>query len=50
MSNYRTPIENLYVTGMTTHPSGGIHGAPGYNTVGAICDDLDIEKWWEEED
>ena len=21
-----------------------------YNTVGAICDDLDIDKWWEEED
>ncbi len=50
MSDYRTPIENLYVTGMTCHPAGGIHGAPGYNTVGAVCDDLDIEKWWEEED
>lgn len=50
MSDYRTPIENLYITGMTTHPAGGIHGAPGYNTAGTICEDFDIDKWWEEED
>jgi phytoene dehydrogenase-like protein len=50
MSDYRTPIENLYQTGMTCHPAGGIHGGPGYNTAGVIAEDLDLDKWWEEED
>lgn len=43
---YRTPIKKLYLCGSSTHPSGGISGAPGYNAANAITDDLKINKWW----
>ena len=29
-SRYQTPIRNLYMTGASTWPGGGIHGASGY--------------------
>jgi phytoene dehydrogenase-like protein len=32
-SQYRTPIENLYLCGAGTHPGGGVTGAPGYNAA-----------------
>jgi phytoene dehydrogenase-like protein len=28
-AQYRTPIKNLYLCGSSTHPGGGIMGAPG---------------------
>ena len=28
-AQYRTPIKGLYLCGSTTHPGGGIMGAPG---------------------
>ena len=31
LSNYVTPIENLYLTGAGTHPGGSISGMPGRN-------------------
>ncbi len=33
LSDYTTPIENLFLTGASTHPGGGIFGASGYNTA-----------------
>ena len=30
-AQYKTPIDNLYLCGSSTHPGGGIHGANGYN-------------------
>ncbi len=44
---YRTPFENLYMCGASTHPSGSIGGACGYNAVQVIADDLKFKKkWW----
>jgi beta-carotene ketolase (CrtO type) len=31
IANYRTPIDNLYLTGAGTHPGGSISGMPGRN-------------------
>ncbi|WP_341525650.1 beta-carotene ketolase CrtO [Nostoc sp. UHCC 0302] len=31
LANYKTPIENLYLTGAGTHPGGSISGLPGRN-------------------
>lgn len=33
LANYRTPIANLWLTGASTHPGGGVSGAPGYITA-----------------
>jgi len=41
-SNYRTPIENLYLTGSGTHPFGGINAIPGYNTAHVVLRDRGI--------
>lgn len=30
---YATPIPNLYLCGASTHPGGGVTGAPGYNAA-----------------
>ncbi|MCA9932992.1 MAG: NAD(P)/FAD-dependent oxidoreductase [Ardenticatenaceae bacterium] len=32
-SQYRTPIDNLYLCGAGTHPGGGVTGTPGYNAA-----------------
>jgi phytoene dehydrogenase-like protein len=32
-SDYRTPIENLYLCGADTHPGGEVTGAPGHNAA-----------------
>jgi phytoene dehydrogenase-like protein len=45
-SQYRTPVQGLYLCGASTHPSGNITGAPGYNAAGVICRDLGIHPWW----
>ncbi|MBE9049380.1 NAD(P)/FAD-dependent oxidoreductase [Nostocales cyanobacterium LEGE 11386] len=31
LANYKTPIDNLYLTGAGTHPGGAISGLPGRN-------------------
>ena len=33
LANYQTPIAGLWLTGASTHPGGGVSGAPGYNTA-----------------
>lgn len=38
-SNYRTPIQNFYMCGSSTHPGGCITGAPGRNAAMAILED-----------
>ncbi|NJN53885.1 MAG: NAD(P)/FAD-dependent oxidoreductase [Anaerolineae bacterium] len=35
-SQYRTPIENLYLCGAGAHPGGGVTGAPGANAAQAL--------------
>jgi phytoene dehydrogenase-like protein len=38
-ARYRTPITNLYLCGASTHPGGGVSGAPGYNASRQILKD-----------
>jgi len=38
-SQYRTPIDGLYLCGSGTHPGGGVTGAPGYNAARRILRD-----------
>ena len=33
MSNYKSPIEGLYLCGSGAHPGGGVMGAPGYQAA-----------------
>ncbi len=40
LSNYRTPIGGLYLTGAGTHPGPAITGLPGHNTAQEILRDL----------
>lgn len=40
MSNYRGPIDGLYLTGASTHPGGGIMGAAGRNAATVLLRDL----------
>lgn len=40
MSTYRTPIRNLYMTGASTHPGGGVFAASGHNTAMVVLKDL----------
>ena len=39
LSSYRTPIENLYLTGASTHPGGGVFAASGRNTAQVVLAD-----------
>ena len=41
-SDYRTPIQGLYLCGAGTHPGGEVTGAPGHNAAHAILKDLGI--------
>jgi phytoene dehydrogenase-like protein len=40
LSQYRTPVDRLYLSGSGVHPGGGITGLPGRNTAAALIDDL----------
>ena len=49
-SQYRTPVNGLYLCGSSAHPGGNITGGPGYNAAGVICSDLGMEPWWKPKD
>jgi phytoene dehydrogenase-like protein len=38
-SQYRTPIDGLYLCGAGTHPGGGVTGAPGHNAAQKVLRD-----------
>ncbi|NGP87861.1 phytoene desaturase family protein [Fodinibius halophilus] len=40
MSEYKTPIDNLYLSSASCHPGGGVFGAAGYNAAKVILEDL----------
>ena len=40
-SDYRTPIDGLYLCGAGTHPGGEVTGAPGHNAAHAVLAKLD---------
>jgi phytoene dehydrogenase-like protein len=39
-ADYRTPIPGLYMCGASTHPGGGVTGAPGHNAAREIVKDF----------
>lgn len=39
-SNYRLPIDNMYICGASAHPGGSVSGAPGYNCARTLIADL----------
>ena len=39
-AQYRSPIKGLYICGSSTHPGGGVMGAPGRNAAIEILKDL----------
>ncbi|MBS0364730.1 MAG: NAD(P)/FAD-dependent oxidoreductase [Proteobacteria bacterium] len=39
-AQYRTPIDSMYLCGSSTHPGGGVMGAPGANAARRILRDL----------
>jgi phytoene dehydrogenase-like protein len=39
-AQYRSPIRDLWMCGSSTHPGGGVMGAPGRNAAGEILRDL----------
>jgi len=47
LSQYRTPIENLYLCGACCHPGGGIIGAAALIAAEIIAEDHGLDKWWE---
>lgn len=46
MSTYRGPVKNLYLTGASTHPGGGIMGAAGRNAAMTLLHDLSRKRWF----
>ena len=38
--SYRGPLKGLYMCGSSTHPGGGVTGAPGYNAAREILADI----------
>ena len=46
-SQYRTPIEGLYLCGAGAHPGGGVTGAPGHNAAHQVLRDLKKGKFKE---
>lgn len=44
MSEYRTHLRGLYVSGASTHPGGGFLGAAGRNAARAVLTDLDKRR------
>lgn len=45
-STTRTPIEGLYVCGVSTYPGGLVLGGPGYLGANSVAEDLGVKKWW----
>ena len=41
-SDYRAPIEGLYLCGAGMHPGGAVNGAPGHNAAKVVLQDLGI--------
>jgi hypothetical protein len=42
-SNYRTPLDNLYMCGASSHPGPGVTCIPGYNAANAVLKDMGIK-------
>jgi len=47
LARHKTPVENLYATGVGFHPFGGAHCFQGYNCYKIIAEDHGLPKPWE---
>lgn len=45
-SSTRTPIDGLYVCGVSVYPGGLVLGGPGYLGANKVAEDLGVQKWW----
>jgi len=45
-STTKTPIEGLYVCGVSVYPGGLVLGGPGYLGANRVAEDLGVQKWW----
>jgi phytoene dehydrogenase-like protein len=45
-SSTKTPIDGLYVCGVSVYPGGLVLGGPGYLGANKVAEDLGIRKWW----
>lgn len=43
-SNFRTPIQNLYLCGSGAHPGGGVMGAPGFIAAKVVMKDARVPR------
>lgn len=46
LSEYRSHLDGLYLTGASTHPGGGIMGASGRSAARVVLRDLDSRPLW----
>ncbi len=44
-ADYRSPIPGLYMCGASTHPGGGVTGAPGLNAAREMIRDFRARRW-----
>jgi phytoene dehydrogenase-like protein len=44
-ADYRSPIPCLYMCGASTHPGGGVTGAPGHNAAREMIRDFRARRW-----
>ncbi|WP_309667025.1 NAD(P)/FAD-dependent oxidoreductase [Tabrizicola sp.] len=42
-ADYRSPIKDLWICGSSTHPGGGVMGAPGRNAAAEILRDMKLQ-------
>jgi phytoene dehydrogenase-like protein len=42
-AQYRSPVKGLYMCGSSTHPGGGVMGAPGANAAREVLHDLKVK-------
>ena len=43
-AQYRTPLKNMYMCSSSTHPGGGVMGAPGANAAREVLIDMNIPQ------
>ncbi len=44
-ADYRSPVPGLYMCGASTHPGGGVTGAPGHNAAREMIRDFRAGRW-----
>tara|TARA_B110000014_G_C19535077_1_gene286906 strand:- start:63 stop:488 length:426 start_codon:yes stop_codon:yes gene_type:complete len=43
-AQYRAPLKNMYICSSSTHPGGGVMGAPGANAARELLIDMNIPQ------